>query len=274
MQKKKHVAVPVLVFAFFLGLTLYSCPASAASRLLKQGMRGDSVAKLQQDLKVLGFFNATATGYFGGITKTAVRNLQRKYGLNVDGIAGKNTLSLIDRLLQGASVQSSRGAAKDRNGYLVPWFGGAENIFARGTTATVYDIGSGLSFQVKRTYGTNHADCEPLTVKDTKTLKSIYGGTWSWDRRAVIVTVDGRKIAASMAGMPHAGVDSLPANKTVKARSGGYGKGVNLDTVKGNGMDGHFDIHFLGSKTHGSNRVDEAHQAMVKKAAAWAEENL
>jgi len=44
--------------------------------------------------------------------------------------------------------------------------------------------------------------------------------------------VNGRKMAASMAGMPHAGVDSAPANTYVKSRSGGYGAGDNLDSVK------------------------------------------
>jgi hypothetical protein len=39
-------------------------------------------------------------------------------------------------------------------------------------------------------------------------------------------------------------------------------------------MNGHFDIHFYGSRTHETNRVDSAHQKMVKKAAAWAKENL
>ena len=38
-------------------------------------------------------------------------------------------------------------------------------------------------------------------------MKSIYGGDWSWERRPVIITVNGRKLAASMAGMPHAGVE-------------------------------------------------------------------
>jgi len=39
-------------------------------------------------------------------------------------------------------------------------------------------------------------------------------------------------------------------------------------------MDGHFDIHFLGSKTHGTNKVDSNHQNAVKKAADWANANL
>jgi hypothetical protein len=150
----------------------------------------------------------------------------------------------------------------------LPWFGQAENIFSIGTVATVTDVATGLKFKLKRTYGYNHADCETLRLKDTEILKQIYGGQWSWERRAVIVEINGQKIAASITGMPHAGRDDQPANIQVSNRSKGYGYGYNLDAVKGNGMDGHIDIHFLGSKTHGTNRVDPQHQAKVKEAAA------
>jgi peptidoglycan hydrolase-like protein with peptidoglycan-binding domain len=245
---------------------------SASTRLLKKGMRGSEVTNLQNDLKKLGYFTMNSTGYFGDYTEGAVKKLQKSNGLLQDGIAGAATISLINRLLGGTSDTSSRGTARQNN-YLFPWFGDVTKAFKTGATATVYDIGTGLSFKVKRTYGTNHADVETVTAEDTKTLKKIYGGSWSWSRRAVIVTVGGRKIAASMNGMPHAGRDDKPANAKVSGRSGGYGYGANLDAVKGNGMDGQFCIHFYGSRTHGTNRVDSGHQAMVKKAAEWAKKN-
>jgi len=74
-------------------------------------------------------------------------------------------------------------------------------------------------------------------------------------------------------GNAHAGVDSAPANTYVKSRSGGYGAGDNLDSVKNNNMNGVFDVHFLNSKTHGTNRVDENHQKAVREAAEWAAKN-
>ncbi|MDW7672404.1 MAG: peptidoglycan-binding protein, partial [Bacillota bacterium] len=119
---------------------------------------------------------------------------------------------------------------------------------------------------VKRTYGTNHADVEALTKEDTGVMKQTAGGEWSWTRRPVIVEVHGVRIAASIALMPHAGRDDLPALQTVNNRSGGFGRGTNLDEVKGNDMHGHVDLHFLGSKGHASGRVDSKHQAAVKEA--------
>lgn len=149
---------------------------------------------------------------------------------------------------------------------LLPWFGKVENIFGRGTAATVIDVDTGLKFKVKRTYGYNYADVETLTAKDTEILKKAIGGQWSWERRAVIVEVNGYRIAGTMAAMPHAGRDDKPANAIVSGQSVGYGTGDNLDAVKGSNMDGVIDIHFYQSRTHATNRVDKQHQAMVQKA--------
>jgi len=94
-------------------------------------------------------------------------------------------------------------------------------------------------------------------------MKQVWGG-FSWTRRPIIVHIDGNKLIASMTAMPHAGRDDQPAVKTVSNRSGGYGTGVNLDAVKGNGMDGHVDIHFLNSTRHSNNKQDSAHQNNIK----------
>ena len=109
--------------------------------------------------------------------------------------------------------------------------------------ANIIDVKTGLSFQVQRRGGHNHADAEPLTREDTATMKRIYGGTWSWERRAVVVVAGGRRMAASINGMPHGG-----------------------EAIADNGFPGHFCVHFLGSRTHGSNSVDAAHQNMVRAA--------
>ena len=127
---------------------------------------------------------------------------------------------------------------------MTPWFGGANKIFTRGSTAKVTHVGTGLTFYVKRRGGTNHADCEPLTAADTAVIKKIYGGSFSWARKPIIVQVNGKKMAASMNGMPHGGA-----------------------SIRGSNFPGQFCIHFYGSRTHGTNRVDADHQAMVRQAA-------
>ena len=124
------------------------------------------------------------------------------------------------------------------------WTGEIQSVFKRGGTATVTDVDTGISFQVKRTGGNNHADAQPLTSADTALMLKAYGGTWAWTRRAIWVTVNGKVYAASMNGMPHGETDSMPDND----------------------FDGCFCIHFLNSRTHDGNRLDAAHQAAVQKA--------
>jgi len=281
------------------------------SKLMQEGDENEYVMALQKNLIKLGYLNTKATGFYGPATKRAVRNLQEDNGILADGIAGPETLALISELISGGSavagVSTTQAASekkenvtgKDASGaddgnkttagdagtddkaagkkkeedYLLNWYGTVEKIFARGDTATVYDILTGKSLKIKRTYGTNHADCETLTKEDTAIMKEIYGGKWSWDRRAVIVKVDGYEIAACMTGYPHAGMDKYAANKTIASRSGGYKRGTNLDAVKNNGMDGVFDIHFLNSRNHYNNKVDPKHQEKIKEAAKWAVEN-
>lgn len=269
-----------------LGKDQKSTTGSGSAQVLKYGMESSTVTTLQKNLVKLGFLKATPTGYFGSATEAAVKKLQSKHGFQADGVVGSQTQALITKLLntnststaaktevKAATTAKAESTSTSTTDYKLPW-SKAASVFARGTTATVYDIETGLSFKIKRTYGTNHADCETVSKEDTAIMKKIYGGSFSWDRRAIILTVGKTKIAASMAGMPHAGNEQYAANKTISSRSGGYGRGTNLDAVKGNNMSGHFDVHFYGSKTHGTNRSDSKHQSMVNKATEWAKKNL
>lgn len=66
--------------------------------LLKKGMyNNDSVLKLQKALDRLGY-SLAIDGDFGGGTEKAVKQFQRDHNLNVDGIAGKDTLGKLVQL--------------------------------------------------------------------------------------------------------------------------------------------------------------------------------
>jgi hypothetical protein len=149
---------------------------------------------------------------------------------------------------------------------LLDWWKEGKDAFPVGTVAEIKDVQTDKTFKIKRTMGTNHADCEALTIEDTNIIKSIWGG-FTWDIRPIHILVDNRILAASMAAMPHAGIDSAPAYAVINNRSQGYGRGENLDVVKNNGMDGHFDIHFLNSTRHKDGKIDSRHQAAIKIAA-------
>lgn len=172
--------------------------------------------------------------------------IARKFGIGIEDLAGANGISNMSSIKIGQElrVPSARNAPSrgERPRVEVLNWEEASRVFK--TTATVIDVRTGLSFQVKRRGGHFHADSEPITAEDTATMKRVFGGQWSWERRPIIVEIGGRRIAASMNGMPHGG-----------------------QWVKTNGFPGHFCIHFAGSRLHGSGRVDLEHQACVREAA-------
>ncbi len=202
---------------------------------LRPGAKGEAVKALQRRLKTLTLYNGSIDGKYGTGTENAVRAFQRRMGLKVDGIAGQATL----QALETAKVDDVRTTEQ------LDWFSHTDTI-PKKAVVTIKDCKTGKTFQAKRWSGASHMDTEPLTAEDTAIMKEIYGGAWSWDRRAILVKYDGHVYAASMNGMPH-GTSTID-----------------------NGFDGHFCVHFTGSKTHGTDRVDEDHQAAVAQATQYS----
>ena len=205
------------------------------------GDSGSAVKKVQQRLKKLGYYSGTVDGSYGNGTKTAVKNFQKRNGLTANGKVNSKTLSKLNssNAKKASSSDSSSGSYTTER---LNWFNGGSKKIPKGATFKVKDIRTGKVFTVKRWSGGNHIDAEPATASDTKIMKSIYGH-WSWRRRPVLVKYNGHVYAASMNGMPHG-----------------------TQTIKGNNFDGHFCIHFYGSKTHGSKKVDSMHQSCVAEA--------
>ena len=159
------------------------------------------------------------------------------------------------RLLDAGEVLAVLAPARARLedqvfGELLPW-PEVEPLFPTGATAELRDVESRLSLRVHRHRGDAHFDVEPLTAADSRTLYEIYGGRWSWKRRAAVLSAGGRRIAASMNGMPH-----------------GWGD------IADNDFPGHFCVHVSGSRVHTTWRVDTGHQLMVLKAAGRLAETL
>ena len=113
-----------------------------------------------------------------------------------------------------------------------------------GVAATIIDVRTGLTWQVASFSNGRHADVETLTAEDTAIMLQAFGGRWDWQPRPVVVVINGRSIAASINGMPHA-----------------------QQTRSGNNMNGHVCLHFLGSRTNNGNRTHERdHQNAVQEA--------
>jgi peptidoglycan hydrolase-like protein with peptidoglycan-binding domain len=75
-------------------------PTQAASidlPVLRVGLRGPAVARLQERLKTLGFYDGTIDGVFGAETQAAVQEAQRNYDLEPDGVVGPDTWTVLFR---------------------------------------------------------------------------------------------------------------------------------------------------------------------------------
>ncbi len=245
-----------------------SSVSTASAARIELGDSGSGVKTMQSALKNKGYYSGSVDGKFGKLTDAALRKFQRANGLSADGVFGPaSQQKLLGKLLSASTV--NKGTVKTSNSSnsnssstttkvttskapsgveLIPW-SEAKSWYKVGAVAKVYDIGTGITFNMYRFSGSVHADVEPYTKSDTAKMKQAFGGSWKWTPRPVLVTYNGRTSAASLNGMPHGG-----------------------QTITNNGMDGQVCIHFLNSTTHNSASTKHAqdHQNAVQRAWAWA----
>jgi len=225
----------------------------SAPGIMRVGDENSDVKKLQQALDILGYYNGSIDGKYGSGTTKAVKSYQEDHDLQADGYAGERTVKSIFGSCSSKSLttQKAPGSSSSKKTYkteVLDWYkDGVTRVIPKNARFTVKDVGTGKTFEMVRWSGGDHMDAEPRTEKDTKILKDIYGGSWSWRRRPILIKYNGHVYAASMNGMPHG------------------------TTTISNDFDGHICIHFKNSKTHGSDKVDSAHQNAVEKAsrATW-----
>lgn len=181
-------------------------------------------------------------------------DLSVKYGIPMQEFLKVNNMTQNSPLSVGQKINIPvhhipvQQTVSEKHGEYLDWWTEAQYVYSIGKVAKVTDIQTGKTFMIKRTTGANHADNEPLTANDAAIIKQVWGGTYSWKTRPVLVEVDGRKIAASMSSMPH-----------------------DVEYIKGeNNFNGHFDIHFKNSTRHKDGLVDHDHQGKIKIAAGLA----
>jgi peptidoglycan hydrolase-like protein with peptidoglycan-binding domain len=102
---KLPVKASLRFFSLTLALVIVGLTSSAFA--LQTGNSGSSVAALQQDLSIAGFYKGPVTGFYGSLTKDAVIRFQRVTGLTADGIAGPRTLAALEG--RGGSYEPDPG---------------------------------------------------------------------------------------------------------------------------------------------------------------------
>src|SRR5690242_5955914 len=91
MRFRHPVALCAAVIAT-VALAVSPAPAVAGR------MGSPSIAALQVGLRARGLYSGTVDGLAGPGTRLAVRSLQRRAGIAVDGVSGPQTLAALGRL--------------------------------------------------------------------------------------------------------------------------------------------------------------------------------
>jgi peptidoglycan hydrolase-like protein with peptidoglycan-binding domain len=101
-----------------------SAPAStfptAGDGLLELGESGREVIALQTQLQSLGFYNGVVDGEYGPSTRDAVIAFQRSRGLVPDGVAGPQTIGLLDQLFFDQQNGQSATINPANSGFATP----------------------------------------------------------------------------------------------------------------------------------------------------------
>ena len=212
------------------------------------GSTGSTVTYIQTALTALEYYDRQITGHYGRYTKDAVRAFQRDNNLTADGVCGAITLAAIQKAYSGSS---SATTTYNATVYKLDWSYMKSNAtalgIARGASIKLTDLTTGKSLNVHVQSTGNHIDAEPLTSADTTTLCEIYGvstpNAISYKRRPMMITTSAGQFLCSIYGQPHGAQD-----------------------ITNNGYEGQFCLHFVNSKTHGTNRVDVDHQNAINTA--------
>lgn len=212
------------------------------------GSTGSTVTYIQTALTAMGYYDRQITGHYGRYTKDAVRAFQRDNNLTADGVCGAATLAAIQKAYSGSS---SATTTYNATVYKLDWSYMKSNAtalgIARGASIKLTDLTTGKSLNIHVQSTGNHIDAEPLTSADTTTLCEIYGvstpNAISYKRRPMMITTSAGQFLCSIYGQPHGAQD-----------------------ITNNGYEGQFCLHFVNSKTHGTNRVDGDHQNAINTA--------
>lgn len=202
-------------------------------KVLKVGSRGSEVTALQQALINKGFLGqGEADGIYGSKTMAAVKAFQSASNLTANGVADVTTQAKLYGA--GGNTGNMKG-----NVFSLDWFVDGYALINAFPNVSVYDCNTGVTWNAKYINGKNHADVIPASATDAQLL-TAYSITGSYVRRPCIITINGTKYAGSMYAVGHGTTNYC------------------------SWFSGVMCIHFTGSKTHTSGRVDADHQKAIQ----------
>ncbi len=148
-------------------------------RKLEPGDTGPAVIALRDRLMRMGFMERSATASYDGALDSAVRAFQLAHGLEVDGVAGKGTISEIN--VSAENRLKSIMVAMERERWLERETEGREILVnLTDFTAKIIDDGK-LTFRTRSVVGKNQSDRRSPEFSDTME-HMVINPTWNVPR--------------------------------------------------------------------------------------------
>ena len=102
--------VPSKAVGTFTAAERKASAANSDNTYIRQNASGETVKRIQTELKALNYYSGKITGNAGEKTVAAIKSFQRKNGLTADGIAGPQTIAKIDAAYESKTGKSSSSA--------------------------------------------------------------------------------------------------------------------------------------------------------------------
>lgn len=102
--------VPSKAVGTFTAAERKASAANSDNTYIRQNASGETVKRIQTELKALNYYSGKITGNAGEKTVAAIKSFQRKNGLTADGIAGPKTIAKIDAAYESKTGKSSSSA--------------------------------------------------------------------------------------------------------------------------------------------------------------------
>ena len=214
--------------------------------IIKLASSGSDVLRIQLRLADLGYLCYRATGQFGKMTRDSVISFQQDNSLMSDGSIGAESFAKLfenglPRVKIAPNIPNKSGpplaGTPQKLGEEGDWSTEILPKLTAGAVLKITDFNSNATFYMKFTGGKNHAEVEAATDADNQKFLKAFGGQRNFEKRSVLVTIDGTDYAASLFGWLHGDNDRQTC------------------------------LYFSGSLSHVADLPDSEHESMVKRAA-------
>lgn len=283
-----------VIIIFVITLFFLCHPFPAKTMVLKPGIKNQVVLQVQEWLLLLGYLKHKPTGYYGPLTVQAVKEFQAQQNITVDGVVGRQTLSL----LRGKICQTFRTTNFVSLDNSVSFDDTAEKITGK-YDPSVTDL---LTFNsIPSTDHTQEGNALQIS-QSTLGSFSDSGELLPWEQVKQIFPIgDTARVLDLETGLSfrihrhggHLHADCEPFSpkdtaimfaifdgkwswerRSVIVEVGEHriagsinGQPHGRYTLRDNNFPGHFCVHFYQSRLHKNGKIDPTHQRMILKAA-------